>query len=79
MTRRRLSTAGMAALPESAMPIASAMEAMLEAVPMVLQLPGERDMEASASRKSSAVISPAFTASENFQRWVPEPTRSPRK
>ncbi|MNT85499.1 hypothetical protein D3C72_2256750 [compost metagenome] len=55
------------------------MQAMVEAVPMVLQVPVERDIEASASRNSSWVISPAFTASENFHRWVPEPTRSPRK
>ena len=60
------------------MPSASTMLAMVEAVPIVLQDPAERDIEASASTNSSAVISPAFTASENFQRWVPEPTRSPR-
>ena len=40
ITRRRLSTAGMAALPDSAMPSASAMDAMVEAVPIVLQVPG---------------------------------------
>ena len=50
-----------------------------EAVPMVLQDPGLRLIDASASTNSSAVISPAFTASENFHRWVPDPTRSPRK
>ena len=79
ITRRRESTAGIAALPESAMPRASAMLAMVEAVPIVLQVPDERLIEASASRNSACVISPAFTASENFHRWVPEPTRSPRK
>ncbi len=79
ITLRRLSTPGMAALPESAMPSASAMEAMVEAVPIVLQVPEERLIDASASRNSSCVISPAFTISENFHRCVPEPTRSPRK
>ena len=34
---RRASTAGMAALPGSAMPSASTMLAMVEAVPMVMQ------------------------------------------
>ena len=68
ITRRRESTAGIAALPESAMPSASAIEAMVEAVPMVLQEPAERDIEASASRNSSWVMSPAFTASENCHR-----------
>ena len=79
MTRRRESTAGIAALPDSAMPSASAMDAIVEAVPMVLQVPEDRDIDASASRNSSCVISPAFTASENFHRCVPDPTRSPRK
>ena len=61
------------------MPKASAIEAIVLAVPIVLQVPEERDIDASASRKSSWLISPAFTASENFHRCVPDPTRSPRK
>ena len=76
ITLRRLSTAGMAALPDSAMPKASAIEAMVDAVPIVLHDPGERLIEASASTNSSLVMVPALTASENFQRWVPDPTRS---
>ena len=78
MVRRRESTAGIAALPESAIPSASAMLAMVLAVPLVLQVPVDRLIDASASRNSSCVISPAFTASENFHKCVPEPTRSPR-
>ncbi|EKD61877.1 MAG: hypothetical protein ACD_54C00056G0005 [uncultured bacterium] len=58
------------------MPKASAIEAIVEAVPIVLHDPGLRDIEASASTNSSFVIVPAFTASENFHRCVPEPTRS---
>ena len=54
------------------------MLAMVEAVPMVLQEPGERLIAASASRKSACDIVPAFTASDNCQSAVPEPTRSPR-
>ena len=73
-----MSTAGMAALPESAMPSASVMLAIVEAVPMVLHEPGERLIAASASRKSSRLIVPAFTASDICQSAVPEPTRSPR-
>ena len=67
------------AQPGSDMPSASAMLFIESAVPMVLQVPEERLIEASASRNSSCVISPAFTISENFHRCVPEPTRSPRK
>ena len=79
ITRRRESTAGIAALPDSAMPSASAMLAMVDAVPIVLHDPALRDIDASASANSAIVISPAFTASENFHRCVPDPTRSPRK
>ena len=79
ITRRRLSTAGIAALPDSAIPNASAMLAIVLAVPIVLHDPGDRLIDASASRKSACDISPAFTASLNFHRCVPDPTRSPRK
>ena len=61
------------------MPSAPAMLAMVLAVPMVLQAPALRLIEASASTNSTAVIAPAFTVSENFHRCVPDPTRSPRK
>ena len=60
------------------MPRASDMLAMVEAVPMVLQDPGERLMAASASRKSAWLMVPAFTASDICQMAVPDPTRSPR-
>jgi hypothetical protein len=42
----------MAALCGSDTPSDSAMQAMVEAVPMVLQVPAERDMPASAAMKS---------------------------
>ena len=54
-------------------PSASTIEAMVEAVPMVMQWPGERDMEASASWNSLTDICPARTSSENCQTEVPDP------
>ena len=60
------------------MPRLSTIEAMVEAVPMVMQWPAERDIADSAFMKSARLISPARTISEYFQVWVPEPTSSPR-
>ena len=77
-TLRRESTAGIAALVGSAMPSASTIEAIVEAVPMVMQCPAERDWPASASMKSSTLISPLFTCSESCQTAVPEPMSRPR-
>ena len=59
------------------MPSASAMQAMVEAVPMVLQVPAERDMPASADRNSCSVISPAFIGSCSCHTAVPEPMSRP--
>ena len=53
------------------------MLAMVDAVPMVMQWPGLRDMPLSASMKSCSVISPAFTASANLKTSVPEPISRP--
>jgi len=66
-TLRRESAAGIAALVGMPMPSASTIEAIVEAVPMVLQWPAERDMHASASTMSAAVISPVFSLSVNIQ------------
>ena len=74
---RRESAAGMAALVGRPMPKASTMQAMVEAVPMVMQWPVERALAASASMKSARLISPVLTMASNFQRSVPEPTVSP--
>ena len=52
-TLRRPSTAGIAALPGSPMPSASTMQAIVEAVPIVMQWPCERCMQLSASKKSA--------------------------
>src|SRR5471032_3218326 len=76
-TYRRAATAGIAALWGREVPSASAMQAIVEAVPMVLQVPAERDMTPSAARKSSRVIVPAFTCSLSCQTTVPEPMSCP--
>jgi|GEM_PF-4405385 len=54
------------------------MQAMVEAVPMVMQWPCERCMHASASWNSSMVILPARTSSLIDQVLVPEPMCLPR-
>ena len=53
---RRESTAGMAALPGSAMPSASQIAAMVEAVPITMQCPGLRTMQLCSSAQSSSVM-----------------------
>ena len=75
---RRVSAAGMAAFSGSAMPSASTMLAIVEAVPMVMQWPFERCMQLSAEVNSSIVISPARTISDIFHTPVPEPMSWPR-
>src|SRR3984885_15963158 len=51
---------------------------MVEAVPMVMRVPGVRDIPDSADKKSSSDIVPARTASLNFHTSVPEPMSQPR-
>src|SRR5260370_7935915 len=59
------------------MPSDSTMLAMVEAVPIVMQWPAERELPCSADMKSASVISPALTISLNFQVLVPEPISCP--
>jgi hypothetical protein len=59
------------------MPSASARLFMVEAVPMVLQCPGEGADEATSSTNSAWSISPAASISLAFHTIVPDPTRSP--
>jgi len=75
---RRVSGAGIAALPGSDMPSASIMLAIEDAVPIVMQVPAERFMQASASLNSCWLISPARTISDIIQTPVPEPRFWPR-
>ena len=68
----------MAALPGSVMPSASAIEAIVDAVPITMQWPAERDMQDSASQNSSSVIRPARFSAHSRQPSVPEPSSSAR-
>jgi hypothetical protein len=68
----------MAALPVSVIPSASAIEAIVEAVPMTMQCPFERDMHASASQNSSSVSRSARRSAQSRQRSVPEPSSCSR-
>ena len=60
------------------MPSASAAEVMVDAVPMVMQCPGDRAMPDSRSASSQSPISPARASSQNFHWAVPLPTVWPR-
>ena len=77
-TFRRESTAGIAAFVGSPMPSASTIDAIVDAVPIVMQWPAERDMQDSASIMSPSFISPVFSISVNFHTCVPEPMSCPR-
>src|SRR3954465_7331882 len=69
--------AGMAAHPGRLMPSASARAFMVEAVPIVLQCPGEGADDAPGSTRAPSSISPAASISRAFQMMVPDPVRSP--
>src|ERR1700678_3511286 len=68
----------MAAFCGSARPRASTMQAIVEAVPMVIQWPADRDMQASALIKSSELNVPALNSSSKRQTPVPDPISRPR-
>ena len=51
---------------------------MVEAVPMVMQWPGERAMPHSRSASSHSPACPARTSSQTFHMSVPLPTAWPR-
>ena len=77
-TPRRESTAGIAALWGKPRPSASTMAAIVEAVPMVMQCPAERDMQDSAWKNSCSVILPVLSSALKRQTSVPEPMFCPR-
>src|SRR5579864_1398320 len=68
------SGAGMDDAPESVMPSASASDAIVDAVPMVIQKPGDRAMQASMSFHSCSLMLPAQRSVQYFQRSVPLPS-----
>ena len=72
--RRRESAAGIAALPGRARPSVSAIAAMVDAVPITMQCPAERERQASISDHTSSVISPARFWAHILRASVPEPS-----
>src|SRR5215204_2006839 len=60
------------------MPSDSTIAAIVEAVPITMQCPAERDIDASASMNCSRLMTPALTSSLNFQTSVPEPMSCPQ-
>ena len=67
------SIAGMLLAPGSERPSASTMAVMVEAVPMVLQVPGARVIRASSDVISAVSMCPALYSSQNMRVWVPAP------
>jgi hypothetical protein len=68
----------MDAAPGRVRPSASAAEVMVEAVPIVMQWPGERAMPQARSASSQSPIRPARLSSQYFHRSVPLPRVAPR-
>ena len=50
---------------------------MVDAVPMVMQVPGEREMPSSIWAQSCSVMLPARSSSQYFQASEPEPSVRP--
>ena len=71
ITAWRESAAGIDAAPGSVTPSASTAHVIVEAVPIVMQCPGERAMPFSISCQSSSVISPARSSAQYFQCRCP--------
>src|SRR3546814_20011746 len=59
------------------MPKPSAIEFIVDAVPIVLQCPADGALSHARSRNSSSLISPAARLRRERQMTVPEPTSSP--
>ncbi len=74
----RLSAAGVPASPGIVVPSASAMIAIVEAVPIVLQWPRLRIIDDSDCTKSASDRFPARTSSDSRQTSVPQPRAGPR-
>ena len=73
----RESAAGIEAAPGSVTPSASAALVMVEAVPIVMQWPGERAMPFSIPFQSCSVMFPARSSAQYFQVSLPEPSTLP--
>ena len=68
------SGAGIEDAPGSARPSASVRDIMVAAVPMVMQVPGERAMPSSISCQSCSVMFPARSSAQYFQVSDPDPS-----
>jgi hypothetical protein len=73
------STAGTAEPPGSVSPRVSVMAVMVDAVPITMQVPGERAMPPSISFQSASVMLPARSSAQYFQASLPLPRVSPRQ
>jgi hypothetical protein len=73
------SAAGMDEPPGSMRPSASAAAAMVDAVPMVMQVPNERAMPSSISFQAQSSRLPARFSAQYFQTSLPLPSTSPRQ
>ena len=74
----RESAAGIDAAPGSVKPSASAALVIVEAVPIVMQWPGERAMPSSISLQSCSVMLPARSSAQYFQASLPRAERRRR-
>ena len=77
ITACRESAAGIDAAPGRVTPSASAALVIVEAVPIVMQCPGERAMPFSISCQSSWVMFPARRSAQYFQVSDPDPNVVP--
>ena len=68
------SAAGIDDAPGSIMPSASAAAAIVDAVPIVMQVPNERAMPSSISRHAHSSSVPARRSAQYFHTSVPEPS-----
>ena len=71
------SAAGIDDAPGRLRPRASAAAAMVEAVPMVMQVPKERAMPSSISRQAHSSSFPARISAQYFQASLPLPSTRP--
>ena len=71
------STAGIEEAPGSVRPMASVIAVIVEAVPMVMQVPAERAMPPWTPSHSSSLMLPARRSSQYFQASDPEPRIRP--
>ena len=72
------STAGIDAAPGRVSPSASTAHAIVEAVPIVMHVPGERAMPSSISRQAHSSSFPARSSIQYFQASLPLPSTCPR-